>query len=242
MKKWTTGEVANQRNISVRTLRYYDEISLLTPTHKDEHGKRFYSEEDLFTLEKIMILKSLSLPLKSIREVIEKLSYKQILKSHANYLQEQLEELQKSISQTASLINMIEFDDQLSWERVVEVVNKTEKSPGKWLDYFEQEDQQTLKESLPSLSKKDLILEQSMAVLRQIEQCIKKSIPPESDAGVDIARALNKLSSDIFDGNEQLMEEFWNVRKLPAEETGLFPISEEVLDFAERATDYAQSK
>lgn len=242
MKKWTTGEIAKQRNVSVRTLRYYDEINLLTPTHKDEHGKRFYSEKDLFTLEKIMILKSLSLPLESIRDVMEQLSYKQILKSHYNFLQDQLMELQKSMSHTASLINMADFDEQLSWERVVEVVNKTQKSPGKWLDYFEDEDQQILQGNIPNLSHKDLMLEQSMSVLRQMEQCIQHGIPPESDAGVDIARALEKLSSDIFDGNEQLMEEFWNVRKLPAEETGLFPISEEVLNFAERATDYAQKE
>lgn len=242
MKTWTTGEVAHERNISVRTLRYYDEIGLLTPTYKDEHGKRMYSEDDLFTLEKIMILKSLSLPLKSIREVIEKMSYEQILKTHYTYLQEQLEELQTNIGYTSSLINMIEFDEELSWEKVVEVVHKTEKSSGKWLDYFENEDQQTLQKSIPSLSHKDAMLEQSMNVLRQMEQCIQDGIPPESDEGIDIARALHKLSSDIFDGNEHLMDQFWKVRKLPAEETGFFPISEEVLDFAERATDYAQKE
>lgn len=52
MIKWTTGEVAKLRNIYVRTLRYFDQIDLLNPSIKDENGKRFYAEEDLFKLEK----------------------------------------------------------------------------------------------------------------------------------------------------------------------------------------------
>lgn len=71
MKQWTTGEVSKQRNISVRTLRYYDQIDLLTPSFKDDYGKRYYSEDDLFRLQKIMILKSLSLSLEEIRKVLE---------------------------------------------------------------------------------------------------------------------------------------------------------------------------
>lgn len=60
MIKWTTGEVAKLRNIYVRTLRYYDQIDLLNPSIKDENGKRFYAEEDLFKLENINI--KISLP------------------------------------------------------------------------------------------------------------------------------------------------------------------------------------
>ena len=105
MKRWTTGEVSKLRNISIRTLRYYDQINLLTPSFKDEHGKRFYSEEDLFKLEKIIILKNLSLPLEDIPRLLDKLSYKQILTSHYNYLQEQLSKLQTSIANTILVLN-----------------------------------------------------------------------------------------------------------------------------------------
>ena len=146
MKRWTTGQVAKQRNISVRTLRYYDQIELLTPSFKDENGRRYYSEEDLFKLEKIIILKSLSLPLEQIREVLNKLSYKQILISHYNHLQEQLATLQTSISNTTSLINMIDLEESLSWERVSQLVQISETSVNKWLDYFEEDEKRLLQE------------------------------------------------------------------------------------------------
>jgi len=71
MKHWTTGEVSKQRNISIRTLRYSDQINLLTPSFKEDNGRRYYSEKDLFKLEKIIVLKSLSLPLENIRDLLD---------------------------------------------------------------------------------------------------------------------------------------------------------------------------
>src|SRR5699024_4460303 len=122
MRYWTTGEIAKQRDISVRTLRYYDQIQLLTPSVKEADGTRLYTEDDLFRLEKIMILKSISLPLKDIRNILDQLSYKQVLTSHYNYLQDQAKALEIRISKTTSLMNMMEFEESLSWERVTEVV------------------------------------------------------------------------------------------------------------------------
>lgn len=242
MKRWTTGQVGKQRNISVRTLRYYDQIDLLKPSFKDENGRRYYSEEDLFKLEKILILKSLSLPLEQIREVLSKLSYKQILISHYNHLQEQLAKLQTSIANTTSLIHMIDGEESLSWERVSQLVQISETSANKWLDYFEEGERRLLQETLPNLSNNDKTTQQYLSLLSQIEWCIKHGIKPESEAGFQIASELIELSNYIFQGNEELMDMFWEVRKRPAEETGLYPISDEVLEFAERCIAYVSGK
>lgn len=237
MKRWTTGEVSKQRNISIRTLRYYDQIHLLTPSFRDENGKRYYSEEDLFQLEKILILKSLSLPLENIRDILDKLSYKQILISHYNYLQEQLSKLQTSISNTASLINMIDLDESLSWERVSELVQNSPNSK-KWIDYFQEDEKAFLQKTIPNLSHNDKTTQQYISLLRRIEWCIKHNIKPESDEGFQIASELIEISNDHFQGDTKLEEKFWEVRKLPAEETGLYPISEDVLEFVERCIAY----
>lgn len=242
MKQWTTGEISKQRNISVRTLRYYDQINLLTPSFKDHNGKRFYSEDDLFKLEKIIILKSLSLPLKDIQQVLEKLTYKQILTSHYNHLQEQLVELQTSLSQTTSLLNMVDLNESLSWDQVSKIVdqskNKTEK---KWIDYFQDEEKLFLQETMPNLSNNDEITQEYMSLLHRIEWCIEHNIKPESEKALQITSKLIDLSKDNFQGDTEVMEKFWEVRKLPTEETGLFPISEEVMEFIERSIVFLES-
>lgn len=242
MKRWTTGEVSKQRNISIRTLRYYDQINLLTPSFKDEHGKRFYSEEDLFKLEKIIILKSLSLPLEDIHNLLDKLSYKQILISHYNYLQEQLSKLQTSIANTTTLINMVDLDQDLSWEHVSELVQLSQSKTKKWIDYFQDDEKAFLQKTIPSLNHNDEITHQYILLLKQIESYISQGIQAESVQGIQIAGKLMELSDVTFQGDDDLIDRFWEVRKLPHEDTGLYPISKEVLDFVERCIDYASSK
>ncbi|MEX3625720.1 MerR family transcriptional regulator [Viridibacillus arvi] len=235
---WTTGEVSKLRNISIRTLRYYDQIDLLTPSFKEDNGRRYYSEKDLFKLEKITILKSLSLPLENIRDVLDKLSYKQILISHHNYLQEQLSKLQTSISNTTSLINMIDMEEFLTWERVTELVQNSQNTSIKWIDYFQDDEKTFLQETIPNLSNNDKTTQQYISLLRRIEWCIKHDIKPESDEGHQIACELIEISNDTFQGDTKLMDKFWEIRKLPSEETGLYPISEEVLEYVERCIAY----
>ena len=242
MKRWSIGEVSRQRNLSKRTLRYYDQIKLLTPSFKDEYGRRFYSEEDLFKLEKIIILKSLSLSLEDIHHLLDKLSYKQILISHFNYLQEQLSKLQTSIANTTSLINMIDLKKDLSWEHITELVQLSQSKPKKWIDYFQYDEQFFLEQTIPSLSHNDEITHQYILLLKQIEYYINQGIQAESIQGIQIARKLIELSEVTFQGDDDLIEKFWEVRKLPAQETGLFPISKDVLEFVERCISYTTSE
>lgn len=50
------GEVSKRIGISVRALHHYDEIGLLSASHRSEVGYRLYSLEDLMQLQKIKSL------------------------------------------------------------------------------------------------------------------------------------------------------------------------------------------
>ena len=62
-------KVSEISGVSVRTLHHYDEIGLLSPK-KHENGYRYYSEEDLQTLQTILFYKYLNFPLKQIKELL----------------------------------------------------------------------------------------------------------------------------------------------------------------------------
>ena len=47
----TVGQAAALSGVSVRTLRYYDQIGLLKPQQVGEHGYRYYTQENLQTLQ-----------------------------------------------------------------------------------------------------------------------------------------------------------------------------------------------
>lgn len=57
--------------VSVRTLHHYDEIGLLSP-QKHENGYRYYSEENMSTLQMILFYKYLGFSLKQIKELLRK--------------------------------------------------------------------------------------------------------------------------------------------------------------------------
>lgn len=44
---YTTGELAKLADVSVRTVQYYDQRGILSPTELTEGGRRLYTEADL---------------------------------------------------------------------------------------------------------------------------------------------------------------------------------------------------
>ncbi|MGQ3380910.1 MerR family transcriptional regulator [Priestia endophytica] len=69
-KNLTIGELAKLVNITARTLRYYDNIGLLTPSDYKEGGHRLYSLDDYKRLQQIQSLKFLGFSLKSIEDLL----------------------------------------------------------------------------------------------------------------------------------------------------------------------------
>ncbi|WP_239615262.1 MerR family transcriptional regulator [Cohnella mopanensis] len=67
----TTGQIAKQTGITVRTLRYYDQIGLLTPSRYSDASVRLYNKNDLIRLQKIQTLKSIGLSLDEIKQIVQ---------------------------------------------------------------------------------------------------------------------------------------------------------------------------
>lgn len=71
----TVKEVSEITGISIRTLRYYDEIGLLKPTQLTEAGYRLYDNKALEKLQEIMFFRELEIPLSYIKEIIVNPNY-----------------------------------------------------------------------------------------------------------------------------------------------------------------------
>ena len=204
MKFYSTGEVAKKLHISVRTLRYYDQIGLLSPAQKDEVGKRLYSNEDLVELEKISILKKLNLSLDNIGRVLSKLTIKQILHAHKESLQQELGELNISINHTNTLLHIVDLEGELKWEQLMPLVQNEEKSDRiemNWNDYFNQAEQITLKERLPKMEANDPQIRKWINLIKRVELCLEKGIAPDSVEGQILAEDALILSDELFMGN-----------------------------------------
>lgn len=232
----STGELSKTLNVSVRTLRYYDQIGLVQPSRKGEGGKRFYSKEDILALEKILLLKSLSLSLEDSKKIVTEKSITSILLAHKSLLVEQVNTLQKSIQHTSSLINVLKLEGSINWEDLISLVVNQENERD-WQHYFTEDERSALIEQLPKLEKDDSSTKKWINLIKRIEMCIEKGVSPQSEEVQLILDDINILSEETFQGDQQLMNKFWEVRKSEkaSGDLRLYPIKPAIIEFIEQA-------
>ena len=63
-------QFADLAGVTVRTLRHYDRLGLLSPLHRTHSGYRLYRIEDLAQLERILVLRYLGLSLRQIADLL----------------------------------------------------------------------------------------------------------------------------------------------------------------------------
>ena len=66
---YSSGEFAKKSNVSVRTIRYYDQQNILKPSLLTDEGVRFYTDSDFTRLQQILLLKYLGFTLDDIRNM-----------------------------------------------------------------------------------------------------------------------------------------------------------------------------
>lgn len=71
----TVKDVSEITGVSIRTLRYYDEIDLLKPTELTEAGYRLYDNKALEKLQEIMFFRELEIPLIDIKKIMDNPNY-----------------------------------------------------------------------------------------------------------------------------------------------------------------------
>lgn len=101
MSKYTTGEMARLCGISVRTVQYYDNRSILIPSELSEGGRRLYTEDDLKKLRIICFLRSIDLPINTIARILEDESSAEVvgllLKEQSDVLRAEIDQKQRQL-------------------------------------------------------------------------------------------------------------------------------------------------
>lgn len=114
----TVSQVARLTGISVRTLQYYDEIGLLTPSEITPSGYRLYDNTALEKLQQILFFKELDFKLSEIREIMQQPDFdkntafqkqKQLLCIKRNRLDNLIELLEK-LEKGETCMSFKEFD------------------------------------------------------------------------------------------------------------------------------------
>ncbi|MGS5515739.1 MerR family transcriptional regulator [Clostridioides difficile] len=99
------GEVSKLTQISIRMLRYYDELGILKPAEIDKYtGYRLYSVEQISTLQKIVLLRDSKFSVAEISNILHNWDDEFVIQE----LNRKKNEIQKEIQQEKQRINKID--------------------------------------------------------------------------------------------------------------------------------------
>lgn len=242
MNYFSSGEVAKKLGVSLRTVRYYDDIGLVEPASKADSGRRLYSADDILQLQKVMLLKETAMPLKDIQKVLNQITMERILLLHKEKLEGDLERLSLSLDHTHSLLNMWKLEKDIQWEHLIpllgEDLEERRQQRSEAMEVmFSEDEQKALKEKLPKLENNSVEVAKWINIIKRIELCLAEGKKPDSDEGQLIAEDVMIMSEETFKGNTELAEKFWDARKSEdaSNELGFYPVRQEVLEFLEAA-------
>ncbi|HEY1730788.1 MAG TPA: DinB family protein [Terriglobales bacterium] len=126
-KHYHIQEFAELAGVTVKALHHYDRLGLLTPGRTDS-GYRVYQETDLQTLEQIIALKFLGLPLKDIATVLKRpaLHWRDTLRLQRQALEDRQELLRRAITAIRAAEEAIDSGDSAdpaTLKHVIEVID-----------------------------------------------------------------------------------------------------------------------
>ncbi|RRJ62806.1 MerR family transcriptional regulator [Paenibacillus oralis] len=129
-RHWKVGDLAKLAGLTVRTLRYYDQIGLFSPSGQTESGHRLYNESDLSRLQQILSLKELGLSLEEVRSVLndEQISPLEIVNLQMARIKEQIKQQQMLLDQLYHVSKSMQGKAPLAVEDFTKLLQAMKKS------------------------------------------------------------------------------------------------------------------
>lgn len=198
----TVGDLAKRTGVSVRTLHYYDEIGLLSPSHRTEAGYRLYGEADILRLQQIMSLRQTSFSLEQIRKCLEQsdFSLAHVISLHTARLREQIEQSRKllirleTIGETVNSAEVVSVEDLI---QTIEAICMLEK-------YYTPEQLEMLKQRRELLGEEQLRQGQAnwQELIEQVRTEMTHGTDPASESVKALARRWLELVEAFTGGDD----------------------------------------
>lgn len=221
---FTISEFSKRARITVRTLRFYEELELLVPTQKNNAGHRLYGLTELAKLQQIQSLKFIGYSLQEIKTFVgnSKDVSTQLTKSlplQHKLLTEKRDELNRAIEAVERVQLIMEKEKTINWAVLNSLLFQIEHEQDQ-LEWVKEYISEEIANEFFSLSKEQ---QQHMEMemldwLAGLKKLIKEGVSPESPEAVDILIKLTELATRHVDNKEALAEQLEKAQQLVEED------------------------
>jgi DNA-binding transcriptional MerR regulator len=201
---WRVGELAEQTGLTIRTLHYYDEIGLLSPSHRSDAGYRLYTAGDVVRLQQIRSLRHLGFSLEEIRGCLDRpgVSLQCVIGLHIARLKEQIA-LQRTLCERLEAIGAwLSSTEEVSVEELIhtmEVMSMVEK-------YYTPEQLAEIKERGRRLGEERIrqVEAEWPELIAQVRAEMEQGTDPASERVQALARRWMALVEEFTGGNPEI--------------------------------------
>ncbi len=211
---FTISEFGQRARITVRTLRFYEELGLLVPAQQNSSGHRLYGLTELAKLQQIQALKFIGYSLQEIKDLLNDDDTKglaQLEKSlplQHKLLLEKIEELNRAIEAIEHVQRLIKEEKPITWTVLSSLIFQMEHEQEQleWAKEFFSDD--FLKEIF-SLSKeqRQQIDMEMLDWLATVKKLVKDNVSPRSPEAFDVLAKLTELMTRHVEKEETLLEQ-----------------------------------
>lgn len=120
------GELARRTGVSVRTLHYYDEVGLLSPSDYTESGHRLYSQSDIVRLQQVVSLRQLGLSLDEIKGCLDGPGFSplQVIELHTQRLEKQIALQKQLVEHLRAIASSLRLRKEVSVEDFMQTIEE----------------------------------------------------------------------------------------------------------------------
>lgn len=262
---YTTSQFAQKAAVTARTVRFYDNVGLLSPSGTTEAGHRLYSDEDLWSLQQILALKFLGFSLEEIKVCLqtdpERLQ--ETLATQKAMMREKRSRLD-AVIQALDKAETVLRSNQGDWEAIVNVIQVMQMEQNKeWVNKYLTPQQQ---QEMAELSRKSYSPEAAQklaewgknwteedqrrasqqwnAVFAELRRLVAEGKDPTGPEGQALAKQHSELIGQFTRGDADVeagLKQWWKQHdELPAGEKPLpiYSYSNEEGPFLQKALEH----
>lgn len=208
------GELAKQTELSVRTLHYYDEVGLLSPSRRTEAGHRLYTANDVVRLRQIKSLRHLGSSLEEIQEILDApdFSPRQVIERHLARLREQIELQQKLCDHLVEIAARLSLKEEVSAEEFVQTMEVIRMSERLW-KYYTPEQREEIEQRGRTLGEERIrqVEAEWPELMEQVRAEMEASTDPSDERVQRLAKRWMELVREFTGGNPEIERSVRNV-------------------------------
>lgn len=205
------GELAQATGLSIRTLHYYEEIGLLTPSGRTQGGHRFYAREDVARLQQMVSLKQVGFSLEQIRMCLDetRFSPKEVLQMQLTRIQTEIQRQHQLADRLRVLICQFDAGELVAIEDFFQIIKFTTM----YEKYYTPKQLETLRNRAEAMGESGMQKAQQdwMDLIAEAQQAMQANLPHTHPDVVCVAQRWKAMIRLFTGGDPAMMQSLKNL-------------------------------